>query len=81
MAEPLNVAGLAGLSVENPDICTIEASVVTGFEPMAQEEIKVETLCIICITICMHVLYIVYVIYYENIFAVKQGLTGISKLD
>jgi len=40
MAEPLNVAGLAGLSVENPDICTIEASVVTGFEPMAQEEIK-----------------------------------------
>ena len=41
MAEPLTVTGLVGLTDDNPDICTIEASIVTGFELMAQEEIKV----------------------------------------
>ena len=41
MADPLVVEGLEGLSPEISEICTIEACCVTGFEPMAQEEIKV----------------------------------------
>ena len=41
MADPLNLRGLVGLYSERQDVCTIEASCVTGFEPMAQEEIKV----------------------------------------
>ena len=41
MADPLNMTGLVGLYSDRQDVCTIEASCVTGFEPMAQEEIKV----------------------------------------
>ena len=40
MADPLNVEGLEGLSRERLDICTIEASCVTGFEEMAVEEVR-----------------------------------------
>ena len=40
MADPLNTEGLNGLSSERSDICTIEASCVTGFEEMAVEEVK-----------------------------------------
>ena len=41
MAEPLNLTGFVGLDPNMTGICTIEASCVTGFEPMAQEEIQV----------------------------------------
>lgn len=41
MAEPLNLTGFVGLDPNTSEICTIEASCVTGFEPMAQEEIQV----------------------------------------
>ena len=41
MAEPLNLTGFVGLDPNMSEICTIEASCVTGFEPMAQEEIQV----------------------------------------
>ena len=41
MAEPLKVEGLVGLAPDHADTCTLEASCVTGFEPMAVEEIKV----------------------------------------
>ncbi|XP_023333810.1 THUMP domain-containing protein 3 [Eurytemora carolleeae] len=40
MAEPLNLTGFVGLDPNTSEICTIEASCVTGFEPMAQEEIQ-----------------------------------------
>ena len=40
MAEPLTVTGLTGLDPARADVCTVEASSVTGFEPMAHEEIK-----------------------------------------
>lgn len=40
MADPLNLEGLKGLDPANPMICTVEASCVTGFEPMALEEIQ-----------------------------------------
>jgi hypothetical protein len=41
MADPLNLVGLKGLDTANPELCTVEASCVTGFEPMALEEIQV----------------------------------------
>ena len=44
MAEPLNLTGFVGLDPNLPEICTIEASCVTGFEPMAQEEIQASIL-------------------------------------
>eukprot|EP00092_Neocalanus_flemingeri_P029486 GFUD01032016.1.p1 GENE.GFUD01032016.1~~GFUD01032016.1.p1 ORF type:complete len:417 (+),score=115.55 GFUD01032016.1:37-1287(+) len=40
MAEPLDLAGLTGLEPDNKKVCTIEASCVTGFEPMAAEEVS-----------------------------------------
>ena len=41
MAEPLKVVDLIGLSADQSEVCSIEASCVTGFEPMAIEELKV----------------------------------------
>jgi len=41
MAEPLNLENIHGLDPNNKSLCTIEASCVTGFEPMAAEEVKV----------------------------------------
>ena len=41
MAEPLKVVDLIGLSADQSEFCSIEASCVTGFEPMAIEELKV----------------------------------------
>jgi len=38
MAKPLDMTGIEGLSA--PSLCTIECSVVTGFETVAQEEVK-----------------------------------------
>jgi len=40
MAEPLKVVDLIGLSADQSEVCSIEASCVTGFEPMAIEELK-----------------------------------------
>ena len=40
MADPLNLEGLKGLDPANTLVCTVEASCVTGFEPMALEEIQ-----------------------------------------
>jgi len=40
MAEPLDLTRITGLNPENKDVCTIEASCVTGFEPMAAEEVS-----------------------------------------
>ena len=40
MADPLNLKGLKGLDPANTLVCTVEASCVTGFEPMALEEIQ-----------------------------------------
>ena len=40
MATPLNLTGITGLSPEREDVCTIEASCVTGFEAVAAEEVK-----------------------------------------
>ena len=40
MATPLNLTGITGLSAEREDVCTIEASCVTGFEAVAAEEVK-----------------------------------------
>jgi len=39
MAEPLDLTGILGLDPENKNVCTLEASCVTGFEPMAAEEV------------------------------------------
>jgi hypothetical protein len=41
MAAPLNLIGLEGLNPALPELCTLEASCVTGFEPMSLEEIQV----------------------------------------
>ena len=41
MAEPLNLENIYGLDPNNKSLCTVEASCVTGFEPMAAEEVKV----------------------------------------
>ncbi len=41
MAAPLNLIGLEGLNPAIPELCTLEASCVTGFEPMSLEEIQV----------------------------------------
>jgi len=40
MADPLNLEGIEGLDKGRTDICTIEASCVTGFEAMAVEEVR-----------------------------------------
>ena len=40
MATPLNLTGITGLSADLPDVCTIEASCVTGFEAVAAQEVK-----------------------------------------
>jgi len=40
MAEPLDLTGIAGLSADKEELCTIEASCVTGFEAMAAEEVE-----------------------------------------
>ena len=40
MADPLNLEGIEGLSRDRSDICTIEASCVTGFEEVTVEEVK-----------------------------------------
>jgi len=39
MADPLDLDGIEGLNSANEHVCTIEASCVTGFEPMAAEEV------------------------------------------
>jgi len=46
MAEPLDLAGITGLDPENKNVCTIEASCVTGFEPMAADEISSRLGCL-----------------------------------
>jgi hypothetical protein len=43
MAAPLNLVGLQGLDPAHPQLCSVEASCVTGFEPMALEEIQAST--------------------------------------
>ena len=40
MAEPLDLTGITGLDPGNKNVCTIEASCVTGFEAMAAEEVS-----------------------------------------
>lgn len=40
MAAPLNLTGITGLSPDLPNVCTIEASCVTGFEAVAAQEVK-----------------------------------------
>jgi len=40
MATPLNLTGITGLSPDLGDVCTIEASCVTGFEGVAAEEVR-----------------------------------------
>jgi len=40
MADPLDLTGITGLDPDTRNLCTIEASCVTGFEPMAAEEVK-----------------------------------------
>ena len=45
MADPLNLEGIEGLDKGRMDICTIEASCVTGFEAMAVEEVRTLLRC------------------------------------
>lgn len=40
MAEPLDLRGILGLDPARPDLCTVEATVVTGFEPTVAEEVQ-----------------------------------------
>ena len=40
MAAPLNLTGITGLTQDREDVCTIEASCVTGFEAVAAEEVR-----------------------------------------
>ena len=39
MSDPLDLTGIRGLDPSLPDTCTLEATLVTGFEPTAAEEL------------------------------------------